>query len=113
MCKASIFWKIFCKKRKNKTYTKWDYIEINNDLLISELFEYLNNILNIKINTIIYKSKMLISSFLSKKTLEKRLKMKLSYLLNKFNIEEKKIYELQIDNLNMDIELPNLKFITN
>ena len=97
----------------NKTYTKWDYIEINNDLLISELFEYLNNILNIKINTIIYKSKMLISSFLSKKTLEKRLKMKLSYLLNKFNIEEKKIYELQIDNLNMDIELPNLKFITN
>ena len=105
----SLKWQI-----SNIDYTPWDYFELNEDKIVSSLLELLSNKYNIKVDTLMHGSKMLISPMTMGKKKKQRLDMKLSELIASFDIDIKEnvIHELQVTSLmeDEDLELPNIKF---
>jgi ubiquitin-activating enzyme E1 len=100
-------------KIKDKNITVWDYYNLYDDLKVSELLEKLSEEYKLDIDTISYGSKLLISPMTGPLLKIKRQEMKLSQLLQEFNIVlENNIYELQVSSLydEEESEPPNVKF---
>jgi len=100
-------------KVKDIELTVWDYYNIDSDILVSELLNKLSEKYCIEVDTISYGAKLLISPMTGPIQKIKRLGMKISKLLEEFDIGiENNIYEFQIGCLmeEEDYELPNIKF---
>ena len=100
-------------KVKDIELTVWDYYNIDSDILVSELLNKLSEKYCIEVDTISYGAKLLISPMTGPIQKNKRLGMKISKLLEEFDIGiENNIYEFQIGCLmeEEDYELPNIKF---
>lgn len=100
-------------KIKDKNITIWDYYNLYDDLKVSDLLEKLSEEYKLEIDTISYGSKLLISPMTGPLLKIKRQEMKLSQLLQEFNVVlENNIYELQISSLfdEEECEPPNVKF---
>ena len=100
---------------KKKEFTPWDYYNLEDDITIDKLLDTLSKYYDVKVDTIMFGSKMLISPMTGFSQKTQRMKMKLSDLLLSFGVElENKIYELQIasllDESEEDIDFPNVKF---
>lgn len=98
----------------NIKYTLWDYIDINENMKISELLEHLTKICGVEIDYISYDKGLLISPLLfdpNKRT--ERLNMTILEALKYFNLPtDKESYDLQIDSFdNEDISLPSVRFL--
>ena len=100
-------------KIKDKSITVWDYYNLFDDIKVGELLNRLSEEYKIDIDTISYGSKLLISPMTGPMLKLKRQEMKISQLLNEFNvILENNIYELQVSSLfdEDECEPPNVKF---
>ena len=87
----------------------WNYLEIDYDIKISELKEKVLSLYNLELDVIYYKDKLLLSP-LNCNTDKNNLM--LSELMLKYNEEvvEGRVYELELECYDSEINLPNLKF---
>jgi ubiquitin-activating enzyme E1 len=87
----------------------WNYLEIDYDIKISELKEKVLSLYNLELDVIYYKDKLLLSP-LNYNTDKNNLM--LSELMLKYNEEvvEGRVYELELECYDSEINLPNLKF---
>ena len=101
-------------KIKDKEFDIWDYYDLKENILVKDLFKRLSEYYDIEIDTLIYNATLLISPMTFGEEKDKRLNMKLQDLLKYMKINEKKIYELQIDSLEYDedVNFPNLRFFS-
>ena len=97
---------------KDKKFFIWDYYDVNDNILVKDLFNKLNEYYGLKIDTLIYEATLLISPMTLQEEKEKRLNMKILDLLNYMKVDKMKMYELQIDSLDCDEEInfPNVRF---
>ena len=98
-------------KHNNKTYNIWDYFEIKNDITLKELFDIFEKEHNIEIDMLAYDVVMLYSFFLSPKTKQKRMNMKISDLIKSISKKDldKEMIMLNIMSDDSD-DLPSIKY---
>ena len=99
-------------KINDKEFDIWDYYDVKENILVKDLFKMLSDYYNINIDTLIYDATLLISPMTFGEEKDKRLNMKLKEVLEYMKINEKKIYELQIDSLEYDedVNFPNVRY---
>ena len=98
---------------KGNKITVWDYYNVNSDITVMELFDKLKDKYDVEVDTLSYGAKLIIAPMLRPIQKMKRIEMKLSQILDEFDIGiSGNIYEFQIDCLMEDEEydLPNVKF---
>ena len=90
----------------------WDYLEIDYDIKISKLKEKVLNLYNLSLDVIYYKDKLLLSPISVESEINKKNNLRLSELMLKYNEEVKigKVYELELECYDSEVNLPNLKF---
>ena len=91
----------------------WDYLEIDYDIKISELKDKILNLYNLSLDVIYFNNKLLLSPMNSKKEIIRKNNLKLSELMLEFkeNVVKDKVYELELECYDSEINLPNLIFI--
>ena len=96
----------------NMKISVWDhYKNINQDVYIKDLINELNKFYNVNIDTLIYGTKMILSSINTSK-FNLRLECKISEIFNEMKIDYKdKEIEIAIDDSSKDLEFPNIKII--
>ena len=96
----------------NMKISVWDhYKNINQDVYVKDLINELNKFYNVNIDTLIYGTKMILSS-INKKKFNSRLECKISEIFKEMNIEYKdKEIEIAIDDSGKELEFPNIKII--
>ncbi len=98
---------------KGNKITVWDYYNVNSDITVMELFDKLKDKYDVEVDTLSYGAKLIMAPMLRPIQKMKRTEMKLSQILDEFDIGiSGNIYEFQIDCLMEDEEydLPNVKF---
>ena len=93
--------------------TPWDYYNLTSDVTVNELFENIKSKYDVDVDTLSYGPKLIVSPMTGPMHKMKRLEMKLSKILDEFDIGVSgNIYEFQIGCLmeDEDYELPNIKF---
>jgi hypothetical protein len=91
----------------------WDYLEIDYDIKISELKDKILNLYNLSLDVIYFNNKLLLSPMNSKEEIIRKNNLKLSELMLEFkeNVVKDKVYELELECYDSEINLPNLRFI--
>jgi ubiquitin-activating enzyme E1 len=98
---------------KGTKVTPWDYYNLTSDISVNELFENIKKKYDVEIDTLTYGAKLIISPMTGHMNKVRRMEMKLSQILDEFDIGVSgNIYEFQIGCLmeDEDYELPNIKF---
>jgi ubiquitin-activating enzyme E1 len=91
----------------------WNYLEIDKDIMISELKRKILDLYNLNLDVIYYNNKLLLSPMSSENEIERKNNLRLSELMSMYNEDVRKeiVYELELECYDSDINLPNLKFI--
>ena len=108
-----------CKKRvfNGKEYTSWDYIDIHRNMFLKDFVDHVSKIFGIEIDTVMYDTAMIISSFTSRAKKEERMNKTLLDILKSepfnFNINKTsfcfEVTSLDLDDENED-DLPGVRF---
>lgn len=91
----------------------WNYLEVDYDIKINELKDKVLNLYNLSLDVIYYKNKLLLSPMNSNDEIIRKGNLKLSELIFEFNEEvvKNKVYEIELECYDSEINLPNLRFI--
>ena len=91
----------------------WNYLEVDYDIKISDLKDKVINLYNLNLDMIYYNNKLLLSPMNSKDEIIRKDNLKLSELMLEFKEEvvKDRVYELELECYDSEINLPNLKFI--
>ena len=90
----------------------WNYLDVDYDIKISDLKDKVINLYNLSLDVIYYNNKLLISPMSSKEEIIRKNNLKLSELMFEFKEEvvKDRVYELELECYDSEINLPNLKF---
>lgn len=91
----------------------WDYMEVDYDIKISDLKCKILDLYNLELDVIYYNNKLLLSPMSNEVEISRKNNLKLSNLMLEYDekVIKGKIYELELECYDSDINLPNLKFV--
>jgi hypothetical protein len=88
-------------------------VEVDYDIKISDLKCKILDLYNLELDVIYYNNKLLLSPMSNEVEISRKNNLKLSNLMLEYDekVIKGKIYELELECYDSDINLPNLKFI--
>lgn len=98
--------------RNSLGHSIWDYLEIDYDIKIIELRDKVLKLYNLNLDVIYYNNKLLLSPMNTESEIIRKNNLRLSELMLEFSerVIKDKVYELELECFDSDINLLNLRF---